>query len=123
MGLEKTIVKSEIAADKVFDYKPREFTMEVTAAAVDYVHDEEVRKSDFKISEHAAQQSGVTKLEDERSQGIIDEQVLIKLKEIQERAYKGSLRPRLRGRHLRKALKEKTAEMVERISEVWMDCS
>jgi flagellar assembly protein FliH len=88
MALDKSILKSDIAAKSVFEYKPKEFSMDVSDAAVSYVHDEDARKSDFKISELAAQQSGVAKLEDERSQGIINEQVLEKLKDVQERAYK-----------------------------------
>jgi len=85
---DKNILKSTLAAEKVFDYKPREFTIEVTKAAFSYVHDEKARQSDFVISELAAQQSGVSQLEDQRSQELINEQVLVKLQEVQERAYK-----------------------------------
>lgn len=89
MSVERTtILKSSVAADLAFDYKPKEFTKETAAAAVSYVHGEDQRKSDFRISEHAAHQSGVQKLEEEKSLGIINEQVLERLKEVQERAYK-----------------------------------
>ena len=88
MALEKSIVKSEVADDRVFAYKPREFKAHVTDAAVDFMQIDDRRKNDFKISELAAQQSGVSKLEEEKSQGLINEQVLEKLKEVQERAYK-----------------------------------
>lgn len=85
---EKNILKSKIAAEKAFDYKPKEFSLDVSSAAFHYVHDQDARKSDFVISDLAAQQSGVSRLEDQRSQELINEQVLQKLKEVQERAYK-----------------------------------
>ena len=77
MGFEKTILKGETAGQLVFEYTPKEFSMDVSSAAVDYVHVEENRrKSDFKISEHAAHQSVFAKLEGDREQGIMNEQVL-----------------------------------------------
>src|ERR1700678_2581196 len=85
---ERSILKSEIALEHVFDYKPKEFTKDISAAAVDYVHGEDERGKDFLISDLAAQQSGVSKLEEERNRGLINDQVLEKLKEVQERAYK-----------------------------------
>lgn len=87
MAMESSILKSELAADKVFDYKPKEFTLPISSEAVDYVHDE-TKKNDFVMSELAAQQSGVSKLQDELGQEMINEQVLLRLKEVQERAYK-----------------------------------
>jgi flagellar assembly protein FliH len=89
MATDRNILKMSRSADQmIFDYHPKEFTMAVTGAAVDYVHDEIARKSDFQISDLAAQQSGVSKLENERSQILIDEQVLQRLKDVQEKAYK-----------------------------------
>jgi flagellar assembly protein FliH len=87
MGIERSILKAELAAEKVFDYKPKEFTLATSSEAHDYVHDEAM-KNDFIMSELAAQQSGVSKLEDEQNQEMITEQVLHRLKDVQERAYK-----------------------------------
>lgn len=85
--MERSILKSELSADKVFDYKPREFALPISSEAVDYVHDE-TKKNDFVMSDLAAHQSGVSKLQDELGQEMINDQVLAKLKEIQEKAYK-----------------------------------
>lgn len=88
MALEKTILKSETIGETVYNYQPREISKTVSSAAIDYVHDEKARMSEFQMSELVAQQSGVSRLEDERSQGILNDLVLEKLKEVQERAYK-----------------------------------
>lgn len=82
------ILKNSNNEQMIFDYKPRALSKDIASSAVDFVHDEKHRQSDFVISEQAAQQSGVAKLENERSQKIIDTQVLEKLKEVQEKAYK-----------------------------------
>jgi flagellar assembly protein FliH len=86
--LDKSILKSEVAAERVFDYKPKEFAKEVSAVAINFVQEENNRKNEFQISELVAQQSGVQLLEEEKSQGLINDQVLERLKEVQERAYK-----------------------------------
>lgn len=86
-NIETSILKSDQAVDKVFDYKPREFSLAIASEAVDYVHGAS-GKTDFVMSELAAQQSGVAKLEDQRGQEMINDQVLLKLKEVQEKAYK-----------------------------------
>lgn len=88
MALDKSIVKSGSTEQRVFDYQPKDLSMQISPAAIDFVHDETARKSDFIISNLAAQQSGVAKMEHARSQGIIDQQVLEKLKDVQEQAYK-----------------------------------
>src|SRR5580692_2616042 len=88
MAMEKAILKSDTIGEAVYSYQPREISMEITGAAIDFVHDEKARQSEFQMSELVAQQSGVARLEDERSQGILNDLVLEKLKEVQERAYK-----------------------------------
>jgi flagellar assembly protein FliH len=88
MAFEKAILKVGTTGQMVFEYQPKDINMNLSQAAIDYVHDEDRRKSDFKMSELAADQSGVAKLEGVRSQNLIDEKVLEKLKEVQERAYK-----------------------------------
>lgn len=70
----------------VFDYKPRELNIETTQVAKDYVAQED--RNEFKISELVAKQVGISKLESEANEDKINERVLERLKEIQEKAYK-----------------------------------
>src|SRR4051812_13940606 len=116
MAVDKnSIRKGQTTGTMVFDYKPREFTMKLSAAAVDYVSSDESRKHDFRISELAAQQSGVSALEDERSQTIINEQVLVRLKDVEERGYKEAYELGYK-EGFEKALQDHKAEIAMRLS-------
>ena len=87
MALEKQIIKGSIAQGTTYDYKPREFNKATTGAiAREYVGEENYR-NDFKISDLVAQQTGIAQLESEALQERINNQVLEKVKDIQEKAY------------------------------------
>lgn len=88
MALEKSIIKAAVAEKTTFDFKPREIGTETSMVARDFVEVDAFRSTDFKISELIAQQAGISQLESDAQQDKINAQVLEKLKEVQEQAYK-----------------------------------
>jgi flagellar assembly protein FliH len=88
MPLEKSIIKAQVANTTTFDYKARELSTTVSQVARDYVDVDAFRSPDFKISELVAQQAGISQLESDAHQDKINAQVLERLKEVQEKAYK-----------------------------------
>ena len=87
MALEKPIIKAEVAGSTTFDYKPREFSVGTTSVARDYLDEDTFRSPDFKISELVAKQAGISQLESEAHQDKINNLVLERLREVQEKAY------------------------------------
>jgi flagellar assembly protein FliH len=87
MALEKPIIKAGAAGASTFDYKPREFTGNASQAARSFVDEDAFRSPDFKISDLVAQQAGISQLESEAHQDKINNQVLARLAEIQEKSY------------------------------------
>jgi flagellar assembly protein FliH len=87
VALEKPIIKADIAGGTTFDYKPREFATGTTSVARNYVDEDAFRSPDFKISELVSKQAGISQLESEAHQDKINNQVLARLGEVQERAY------------------------------------
>ena len=45
MALEKSILKSDLAAELCFDYKPKEFTKETTSAAIGIRSSSKIRET------------------------------------------------------------------------------
>lgn len=88
MALEKSIIKAEVAEKTTFDFKPREIGTDVSVVARDFVEVDSFRSTDFKISELIAKQAGISQLESDAQKDKINAQVLEKLKEVQEGAYK-----------------------------------
>lgn len=88
MALEKSIIKAQAAQAATFDYKPRELEKGVSTVARDFVEIDAFKSSDFKISALIAEQAGISRLEDDALKDKINAQVLDKIKEIQEDAYK-----------------------------------
>lgn len=88
MPLEKSIIKASHASSSTFDYKARDLSTEIPTVAKDFVATDAFRSPDFKISDLVAQQVGISRLESDALQGKINAQVLERLKEVQEKAYK-----------------------------------
>lgn len=88
MPLEKSIIKAQAAAQRTFEYKARELSTEITQVARSFVDEDAFRSTDFKISDLVAQQVGISQLENDAHQDKINAQVLERLKEVQEKAYK-----------------------------------
>lgn len=89
MGAERNIVKDKNQAGQVvFDYKPRELNVETHQSAKNFVDVDQMKSPDFKISDLVAKQVGISKLESEAHEGEVNERVLQRVKEVQERAYK-----------------------------------
>lgn len=88
MPLEKSIIKAETAGGSTFEYKARELSKEVSEVARNFVDMDAFRSTDFKISELIAEQAGISQLESDAHQDKINAQVLERLKEVQEKAYK-----------------------------------
>ena len=88
MALEKAIIKSRVAEQTTFEYKPKELSKEVSEVARNFVDVDAFRSTDFKLSELIAEQSGISALKDSAQQDKINSQVLERLKSVQEDAYK-----------------------------------
>ncbi|MBX3023125.1 MAG: hypothetical protein KF799_15725 [Bdellovibrionales bacterium] len=88
MSLEKSIIKANAAGSSTFEYKARELTKEISTVARSFVDQDAFRSPDFKISELVAKQVGISQLENDAQQDKINAQVLERLKEVQEKAYK-----------------------------------
>lgn len=87
MGLDRSIIKAQVAQTTTYDFKPKDLALEASEIAKDFVSDENF-KSDFRISELVAKQAGISELQSGVIQEKINVQVLEKLKEVQEAAYK-----------------------------------
>lgn len=88
MGTLTKIIGRENSEEKVFTYVPRQFPMAIEDSAYDFVHSQEEKGSDFHISAEVAQQAGISDLNKQKIDDKIEAEALIKLKEIEESAYK-----------------------------------
>ncbi len=88
MPLDKTIIKAQVASASAFEYKPKEIRLEISEVAKSFAAEEGFSSKDFKIAELVAKQAGITQLESDAHQDRINTQVLERLKEVEERAYK-----------------------------------
>ncbi len=77
-----------MAEATTFEYKPREFSLDVSGVGQSFVADDAFKSSDFKIAELIAKQAGISQLENDAHQDRINAQVLERLKEVEERAYR-----------------------------------
>lgn len=89
MAVDRNVVKNlNQVGQMVFEYKPRELNVETSQSAKDYVANDGQKSPDFKISELVSKQAGIAKLESEVHEEEINERVLDRMKEIEERAYR-----------------------------------
>lgn len=113
----KPVVKGNESNHIIFDYKPKEIDRSAPIEARDLLEREEREPSDFKINELTANQVGITKLQKASIEGKIEEQALIRLKEVQEKAYQEAYELGLvEGRE--KAYEDVKGDLVERLDKI-----
>lgn len=88
MALEKAIIKAQAAEKTTYEYKPRDIGGGASQIAKNYVDQDRQISPDFKLSELIAKQAGISQLESDAQKDKLNAQVLEKLKEIEEDAYK-----------------------------------
>lgn len=114
MSSERNIIKADIASTSTFDYKAKEISLEASDMARSYVSEPSFRSTDFKISELIARQTMISQLENSAHEDKINAQVMERLKQIEERAYKeGHELGRIEGTE--KAFQAASAELIEKM--------
>lgn len=114
MAGDRSIVKGIQEGQVVFDFKPRELNVGVSQSARDFVSLDNQQSPDFKISELVSKQVGIHQLESEADEDQINERVLERIKEIQEKGYQEGYDLGLAdGRE--KAFQEAQAEFAQRL--------
>lgn len=83
----KNVIKKERAEHEVLAFQPKRLELELTDSAKVYLNEENRKKSDFVLSELIAKQTGVANVESQAHKDLVEEEVLKRLKEIQEGAY------------------------------------
>lgn len=87
MHLSKSILKSEIVAQKVLEYVPPKFELGTSEQAKSYLEGRRAKSNDFRMSDVIRVQTGVEKVEASNVEEEVDRRVLERLKEVQESAY------------------------------------
>ncbi len=113
MAFERSIIKAEVAAQKTFEFKPQEIGGEISEVARQYV--DGPKPSDFKLSDLIAQQAGISQLESDKQKDKLNAQVLERLKEVEEQAYKNGYDLGLI-EGTEKAFQEAKSDLVERLA-------
>lgn len=89
--LEKisSVVKSDVAGvdTVVYKFEPRHFDTEITKQAQEFVSSQTKKTNDFRIDEKLSQQIGLANIEKSRNEEKIEQEVLTRLKAVQESAY------------------------------------
>lgn len=88
MASPKSILKKETASNVVFDFQPREFPMVVHPSASSFVSAPAFQSTDFQLNPLAAEQSGIARLRRDALNDKIEEEALLQLKSVQEKAYR-----------------------------------
>lgn len=115
MAGDRSIVRGKQEGQVVFDFKPRELSVDVSQSARDFVSLDNQQSPDFKISELIAKQVGIHQLESEANEDQINERVLERMKEIEEKGYKEGYELGLAdGRE--KAFQEAQVEFAQRLA-------
>lgn len=83
-----SIVKKSASREIVFDYHPQEFPVMVSQSASEFMSQQNYQKSDFKISDLVAQQSGINELQRRTLEEKTEAMALERLKSIEEKAYR-----------------------------------
>lgn len=82
------ILKKESADKVAFKHNPKAIHMATSHAAKDFVSMQATKGGDFQIAEIVANQTGVTELRRKNIDAQVEDTVLERLKEIEEKAYK-----------------------------------
>ncbi|MGE0761655.1 MAG: FliH/SctL family protein [Bdellovibrionales bacterium] len=88
MATPKSVLKKEASSNVVFDFKAREFPLVVSASANEFISGQNFQSTDFQINPLAAEQAGIAKLQRDALNDKIEEEALLQLKSVQEKAYK-----------------------------------
>ncbi len=72
----------------IVDYKPTEFAKKVTPSAHDYVKGFQSKSNDFRVADIVAEQTGIASLQRSAAEDLVEKEVLSRLKEVEEKAYK-----------------------------------
>ena len=88
MSLKTAIVRAGDAQQIILNYEAKEITQTVASTALDFVAAERGLTSDFKVSDIVAQQTGIRQLQKNSMELQIEDQALIRIKAVQEQAYK-----------------------------------
>lgn len=86
MQWSKTILKKDEAQSTVMEYVPNRIELGTPNAALDYLKIKE-KGSDFRMSDALREHTGVSRIEEENEELLIEEKTIEKLKEVQETAY------------------------------------
>lgn len=112
--LSKSIIKKQESLSQVIEFIPPNLRAEITETARDFFVKSEAKKNDFRLSDLVAKRTGIANLERVQLEEKVEEKALIKLKEMQEVAYKQAYDLGLNeGRD--RALSESTEEIKNRL--------
>lgn len=87
MRLSKTVVKSDVSAQKVLEYIPPKFELGAGEHAKAYLEGRRAQTNDFRMSDVIRVQTGVGQIEASQVEEDVDRKVLERLKQVQESAY------------------------------------
>lgn len=87
MHLSKSIVRAEVAPQKVLDFVPPKFELGTPEQTAVYFEQRRNAGSDFRMNDAVRVQTGVDAIESQNSEEAIERRVIEKLKEVQETAY------------------------------------
>lgn len=82
------VVKEEGSDHIVFDYQPKMFPLVVSRQATDFLNSQSTGSSDFQISDIVSAQTGIAKLQRQGLEDRVEEIVLQRIKDIEEKAYR-----------------------------------
>jgi len=85
-----TVLKKEDAEKLVFTHNPKFIREKTTDAAKSFLKLQDMKGADFVIADIVSQQAGISALKAKQVEEQVEEMVLERLKEIQEKAYKGA---------------------------------
>lgn len=85
--MSNNIVRREKAEKEVFSFQPKPFKVSTAEVAKDFIKRQGDQSSGFQISEVLAEQAGVAELRRRELEQKVEELVLERTKEIQEKAY------------------------------------
>jgi len=88
VSLKTAIVRAGDAQHTILNYEAKEIAQVVSSTAMDFVEAERGQSSDFKVSDIVAQQTGIRQLQKNSMEQQIEDQALVRIKDIQELAYK-----------------------------------
>jgi flagellar assembly protein FliH len=114
MHLSKNVIKKHSASERVLEYTPQKFELATPDQAIDYLQRKE--GSDFEMSEVIRVQTGVDNIETLSLEEKIEQGILEKIKDIQEKAYQEAYQLGLdEGRS--EAFQQSSREINERLDE------